>query len=128
MANKKKILTSGFQHGISKEISKDISCIRTMYETNIVQLYFVYNNSVMPELLNNKFNMSENIVVGLPADMRKSISKENFRKKKGFLYATTNVYCGNRGIPSRSGSTDYNKSKFEFELIQKVQHSYFNST
>ncbi len=120
-SNKRNILTASFQHGISKEISKDISCISTMYESNISRLYFIYNSAAYNVLKSNRFNKSENIMVGLPEDMRVSISKK-FRKKYfgGFLYATTNLYSGNRGIPSRSGTSDYNKAKFEIELIEDV--------
>ena len=62
-----------------KEISKDISCISTMYESNISRLYFIYNSAAYNVLKSNRFNKSENIIVGLPEDMRVSISKK-FRK------------------------------------------------
>lgn len=36
------------------------------------------------------------------------------------LYATTNVYCGNRGITNRAGSSDFEKATFEIDFIDKI--------
>ena len=51
ISNSRNIVTASFQHGISKEISKDISCIATMFETNIINFYFVYNQAILSTLL-----------------------------------------------------------------------------
>ena len=121
ISNSRKIVTASFQHGISKEISKDISCITTMFETNIINLYFVYNQTILRTLLKNKFNVSENFNVGLPVDMKSSISKKILNNYRGeILYASTNLYCGNRGIPSRSGASDFDKATFELDLINSI--------
>ena len=55
-----------------------------MFETNLVNSYFVYNQSILKILQQNKFNISENFNVGLPIDMKSSISKKivnNYREK-----------------------------------------------
>ena len=92
-----------------------------MYETNIINFYFIYNQKVLSRLLENKFSISENIKVGLPEDMRTSASKKILNNQKGVvLYASTNLYCGNRGIPSRSGASDLDKLLFELKLINNV--------
>ena len=31
-----------------------------------------------------------------------------------------NLYCGNRGIPSRSGASDFDKAEFELDLINNI--------
>ena len=92
-----------------------------MFETNLVNSYFVYNQSILKILQQNKFNISENFNVGLPIDMKSSISKKIVNNYRGdILYASTNLYCGNRGIPSRSGSSDFDKAKFELDIINSV--------
>ena len=92
-----------------------------MFETNIINFYFVYNQSILSTLLGNKFNVSKNFNVGLPVDMKLSVSKKVLNNYRGeVLYASTNLYCGNRGIPSRSGATDFDKATFELELINSI--------
>ena len=92
-----------------------------MYETNIINFYFVYNQTILTKLLENKFNVSENFNVGLPSDMKSSTSKKILNNFKGeILYASTNLYCGNRGIPSRSGASDFDKAVFELDLINNI--------
>ena len=47
LAKKYNIVTASFQHAISKEISDDILSVDSVYESNIVDYYFVYNRATV---------------------------------------------------------------------------------
>ena len=115
------IITASFQHAITKEINEDILNIDVTYESNIVDKYFVYNNEAARNSKNSRFHFSQENIVGLPEDMRKNLKNKKYKKNmQSILYATTTLYCGNRGIPSRSGTSDIYKANFEINLIEKV--------
>ena len=48
------------------------------------------------------------------------IKKSKTLNKFPILYASTNLYCGNRGISNRAGASDVDKAKFELELINNI--------
>lgn len=120
-AKKHNIVTASFQHGISKEISGDILNIDCIYESNIVDNYFVFNKEAYNNSLESRFHYSKDYVVGLANDMKNSLRHQKYKiDTPPILYASTTLYCGNRGIPSRSGSSDLNKAKLELLIIDKV--------
>ena len=121
-AKKNKIKTASFQHAISKEISKDILSIDSIYESNIVDYYFVYNKSTAIYSKHSRFHKAKDIVMGLPEDLKKGMryKRKKILKKPPILYASTTLYSGNRGIISRAGASDVEKAKFELDLINNV--------
>ena len=128
LAKKYNIVTASFQHAISKEISDDILSVDSVYESNIVDYYFVYNRATVKYAKLSRFHRAKNLVIGLPEDLKKGMKYKN--KKKSYeipiLYASTSAYCGNRGITNRAGSSDVNKAKFELgfidEILSKIPH------
>jgi hypothetical protein len=121
VAKSNSIMTASFQHGITKEISDDILNIDTAYESNLVDKFFVFNNEAAKNSKKSRFNFSQEHVVGLPEDMKNNLIKQKYKSSmQPILYATTTLYCGNRGIPGRSGSNDIYKACFEINLIEKV--------
>ena len=53
--------------------------------------------------------------------MKKNLLKQKYKSyMQPILYASTTLYCGNRGIPGRSGSNDIYKASFEINLIERV--------
>ena len=122
LAKKNNIITASFQHAVSKEISKDILSIDSIYESNIVDFYFVYNKYTALNSKFSRFHKSKDIVIGLPEDLRRGM---NFKVSKTFnkfpiLYASTNLYCGNRGISNRAGASEVDKANFELDLIKNI--------
>ena len=120
LAKKNSIITASFQHGITKEISEDILSIDVLYESNIVDYYFVFNKEAAKNSKKSRFNIASERVVGLAEDMKKGLKNQKYNKAQPILYATTTLYCGNRGIPGRSGTSDINKANFEINLIESV--------
>ena len=120
VAKKNSIVTASFQHAISKEISEDLLSIDVTYESNVVDNYFVYNREAAKNSKKSRYNIAAEKVVGLPEDMKKSLQKQKYLGSIPILYATTTLYCGNRGIPARSGSSDIAKANFEYTLIEHV--------
>lgn len=122
LAKKYGIVTASFQHAISKEISEDILSIDSLYESNIVDYFFVFSKHAAINSRKSRFHQSEDIVMGLPEDLKKGMIINKFKKevKYPILYASTNLYCGNRGIIGRAGATDIDKANFEIGFINKV--------
>ena len=122
LAKKNNISTASFQHAISKEISKDILSIDSIYESNIVDFYFVYNKNTVLNSKLSRFHKSKDIVIGIPEDLRRGMHIKKSKTLNNFpiLYASTNLYCGNRGISNRAGASDVDKAKFELELINNI--------
>jgi len=120
IAKKHSIITASFQHGISKEISRDILSIDVLYESNIVDHYFVFNREAGKNSNKGRFNIAKEHVVGLAEDMKKGLKNQKYNNMHPILYASTTLYCGNRGIPGRSGSSDINKANFEINIIENV--------
>ena len=120
VAKKNSIITASFQHGITKEISEDILSIDVLYESNIVDYYFVFNEEAAKNSKKSRFNIASGHVVGLAEDMKKGLKNQKYNKAQPILYASTTLYCGNRGIPGRSGTSDINKANFEINLIERV--------
>jgi hypothetical protein len=120
VAKKHSIITAAFQHGISKEINEDILSIDTLYESNIVDNYFVFNKETAKNSKKSRFNIATEHVVGLAEDMKKSLKNQKYNNIQPILYATTTLYCGNRGIPGRAGASDIDKANFEIYLIENV--------
>ena len=53
--------------------------------------------------------------------MRKCLRRQNFKNNKySILYASTNLYSGNRGITVLVGSSDISKANFEINFIENV--------
>jgi len=121
VAKNNSILTASFQHGVTKEISGDILNIDVMYESNLSDKYFVFNNEAAKNSKKSRFHFSQDHVVGLAEDMKKNLLKQKYKSyMQPILYASTTLYCGNRGIPGRSGSNDIYKASFEINLIERV--------
>ena len=122
IAESTNIKTVSFQHAISKEISKEIISIDSIYESNIVDYYFVYNENTAIRSKDSRFHKAEDITIGLPEDLKKGIEYKNkhYSRSIPILYACTTLYCGNRGITNRSGASDKQKAEFEIDLIENV--------
>ena len=122
LAKKNNIITASFQHAISKEISEDILSIDTLYESNIVDYYFVYGKRTAAYSKYSRFHKAEDIAIGLPDDLKKGMSYKNDKKSCEIpvLYASTSAYCGNRGITGRAGSSDVEKAEFELDFIENI--------
>jgi hypothetical protein len=121
VSKKHGIVTASFQHGVSKEISEDLLSIDVLYESSLVDRYFVFNNKAAEDSKNSRFNISKESVVGLAEDMKKGLTKQKLNSSDyPILYASTTLYCGNRGIPGRSGNSDLNKANFEIFLINNI--------
>lgn len=121
IAKKHKVVTASFQHAISKEISEDILSIDSIYESNITDYYFVYNSNVINNSIKSRFHSSSDMVIGIPNDLKKlNIRKSNDKIFPPVLYASTNLYTGNRGIPGRAGSSDIDKASFEIDIIKNI--------
>ena len=121
LAKKNNLTTASFQHAISKEISKDAVSVDAIYESNIVKYYFVYNDNTALRSKHSRFHQSEDVKIGLPEDLKKGMNYKSINNiQNPILYATTNVYCGNRGIASRAGSSDQDKARFELDFIENI--------
>jgi len=121
VARKKGIITASFQHGISKEINTDILSIDILYEANLVDYYFTYNKKASAISLKSRFHIASENTVGLPEDMTKGIRKQKrIKKNYPILYASTNLYSGNKGITVLVGPSDINKANTEIDLIECV--------
>jgi len=121
LAKRYNIVTASFQHAISKEISKDILSIDSIYESNITDYYFVFSSNVVSNSKKSRFHSSSDIVIGLPDDLKRTMKGKSLDKNfPPILYASTNLYCGNRGIPGRAGASDIDKAIFEIDLIQNI--------
>jgi len=115
------VLTASFQHGVSKEIKSDILSIDNLYEANLVNYYFTYNKKASENSKKSRFHIAQEHIVGLPEDMRKCLRRQNFKNNKcSILYASTNLYSGNRGITVLVGSSDISKANFEIYFIENV--------
>ena len=71
LAKKYNIVTASFQRAISKEISDDILSVDSVYESNIVDYYFVYNRATVKYAKFSRFHRAKNLVIGLPEDLKK---------------------------------------------------------
>ncbi|OUU62599.1 MAG: hypothetical protein CBC22_03660 [Alphaproteobacteria bacterium TMED62] len=121
LTKKYNIVTASFQHAISKEISEDILSVDSVYESNIVDYYFVYNKATARYSKLSRFHRAKNIVLGLPEDLKKGMMYKNKKLYESpVLYASTSAYCGNRGITNRAGSSDVSKAEFELGLIDDI--------
>mgnify|MGYP003969240151 FL=1 len=122
LAKNNNIITASFQHAISKEISEDILSTDTLYESNIVDYYFVYGKRTAVYSKYSRFHKAEDIQLGLPEDLKKGMLYKNNNKfcEIPVLYASTSISCGNRGITSRAGSSDVEKAEFELDFIENI--------
>ena len=121
VAKKQGIITASFQHGISKEIKADTLFTDVLFENSLTDHYFVFNNKAADISIMSRYNISKISNVGLPEDMRRCVrTDKNKYKSHPILYASTTLYCGNKGIPSRAGESDLSKAIFEINIIENI--------
>ena len=71
--------------------------------------------------MRSRFHIANENIVGLPEDMRKGIrKKKRIEKNNPILYASTNLYSGNKGITVLVGPSDVNKANIEISIIEHV--------
>ena len=115
------ILTAGFQHGVSREISENLINIESLYENSLVQHYFTYNEQCATQSENNRLSMAQNVAVGLPSDLVKGIGRANRQADTApILYPTTALYTCNMQLPGRACMNDLEKARFEIQLVENV--------
>jgi hypothetical protein len=108
------------QHGVSKEICATHGEVSAKYDTNVSDLFLVYNAESKKMSESSHFSIGCASVVGISARHQR-MSMLSFMQNKGtpIVYVSTNLYRGNLSAFS-TWETDYDRSLREHFLITNV--------
>lgn len=109
----------GVQHGVTHEISEDYDFQKSLYETNIADLFLTYNDEMSEIAKSNLTKRGESIAVGLPKRYFEAVHlrKQHNQFNCPIVFVSTNLYMGNMGAMINY-INDEEKSNQEVEYLK----------
>jgi hypothetical protein len=114
-----KIPFVGFQHGVSREISKNHKLVSINYESNVVDKFLCFNESSVEVSRDIPLCKAQVFSVGTPKRFLRAKSLAFLRRKRDLVYVSTNLYKGNTGI-AVDANNDFLLSVNEKDIVKNL--------
>ncbi len=111
-----------FQHGNSREISRNMAHVEAIFEGNVADHYLTFSPEAAEVSMRNPFNRCIATPVGLPAGYSRAASYRRSRSRSPtVLFVSSTLYAGHFApMVAGRGASDIDMARNDVELVTRV--------
>jgi hypothetical protein len=108
-----------FQHGVTAEICQPMARAWPALEAAAADLVCTYDQAFVPLGDSAPFSRARSVAVGMPSELRRSISRRARPPRRDIWYVSTSLPRGRAGM-LHVAESDHRQGQFEIDLIDTV--------